>query len=136
MPWYGFLHPLMAIGTIAFGVVTAQTSLARINEWNFPLRKQRYRSVVLLMMVAVNFVVGFIVTAFIRGPGRELKLPGHRPLAVVAIVLAVLCALVTFTKGKRGELPSPMRLHPVMMMVLLVVMFTMGFITVLSVFGI
>jgi uncharacterized membrane protein YidH (DUF202 family) len=136
MPWYGFIHPLLAIGTIAYGVVTAQTSLARINEWNFPLRKQRYRSIIFLVMVVANFVVGFIVTAFIRGPGRELKLPGHRPLAIIAIILAIAAALVTFSKNQRGEVSSTMRLHPIIMIVTLVVVFTMGFITILSLFGI
>ncbi len=136
MPWYGFIHPILALATIAYGVVTGQTSLARINDWNFPQRKQRYRSVIFLMMVAANFVIGLAATALIRGTGRELKLPVHRPLAITAIFLAVIAALVTFSQGKRGEVSSLMRLHPVIMILVLVVLFTMGFITALSVFGI
>ncbi len=136
MPWYAFIHPVLALGTIAYGVVTGQTSLSRINDWNFPMRQQRYRSVIFLILVAANFVIGLLVTALVRGTGRALKLPAHRTLAIVAIILAVLAALVTFSRGQRGEVSSVMRLHPVIMILVLVVLFTMGFITALSVFGI
>ncbi|MEO0078879.1 MAG: hypothetical protein ABIK86_07785 [candidate division WOR-3 bacterium] len=136
MPWYAFIHPVLALGTIALGVVIGQTSLARINDWNFPLRQQRYRSVIFLIMVAVNFVIGLVATALIRGAGREFRLPAHRTLAIVALILAALAALVTFSRGPRGEVSSVMRLHPVIMILVLVVLFTMGFITALSVFGI
>jgi hypothetical protein len=136
MPWYGFVHPLLAIGTLAYGIVVGQTSLARINDWNFPLRRQRYRSVIFMMMVVANFVLGMVATALIRGTGRALKLPAHRPLAIVAVILAVLGAVVTFSQGRRGEVASLMRLHPVIMVLVLVVLLTMGFVTALSVFGI
>ena len=39
MPWYGFIHPLLAIGTLAVGLVTGQVSLTNINDWNFPMRR-------------------------------------------------------------------------------------------------
>ena len=53
MPWYGFIHPLLAIGAIALGLVTAQTSLSKVSDWDFPMRRQRSRSIYFLMLCIV-----------------------------------------------------------------------------------
>jgi len=136
MPWYGFIHPLLAIGTLAVGLVTGQVSLTNINDWNFPMRRQRYRSIVFFLMCVANFLIGLGAAALIRGHGGKVKLAGHMPLAVIAMIFSLAAALVTFTKSRPGDLSGLMRLHPVLIVVSLAVIFTMGFITVLAIFHI
>jgi hypothetical protein len=134
MPWYGFIHPALAVGTLAYGLVTGQTSLSRINDWNFPLRRQRYRSVVFFLMCVGNFIIGLLATALIRGRGGTVKLTAHTLLAAIVLAFALLAALVPFARSRPGEISGLMRLHPVLIIVCLAVIFTMGFIALLAVF--
>ena len=133
MPWYGFIHPLVAVGTLALGLVTGQTSLSKMTEWDFPLRKQRTRSIFFFLLTVLNFVLGMVVTTALRGGGFKVKLTGHMPLAIAIMVLAMLAALVTFTRGRAGEVSGAMRLHPLLVIAALALIFTNGFLTILAV---
>ena len=136
MPWYGFIHPILAIGTLVIGLQIGQVSLTKINDWDFPLRKQRSRSILLFVLCAANFLLGLLAAILIRGGGDKIKLAGHVPLAVVAMLFSMLAALATFTKSKPGDLSGMMRLHPVLILVTLTAIFTMGVISVLAIFNI
>ena len=135
MPWYGFIHPLLAIGTFAYGVALGQTSMSKLNDWNFPLRRQRYRSIVFFLLCAANFVVGLVASAMMRGTGHGVKITGHMPLAVVALIFSVIGTLVTFARAKPGELSGTMRLHPVIIIIALASILTMGFLSIMALFG-
>jgi hypothetical protein len=126
MPWYGYIHPLFALAALALGLVTGQTSLSKLTHWDFPLRTQRYRSVFFFLMTVVNFVLGLIVATELRGHGFRTRLTGHTPLAVVTMVLAMLAAIVTFTRGRSGEVSGMMRLHPLLVVAALALIFTSG----------
>ncbi len=126
MPWYGYIHPLLAIATLALGLVTAQTSLSRITQWDFPFTTQRHRSIVFLLLTVANFVIGLLVTADLRGRGFDTRLTGHLPLAIITMVLALAAALVTFTRSRSGEVSGAMRIHPLLMVAALTTIFTAG----------
>lgn len=137
MPWYGFLHPALAIYTMVYGIITAQTSVRRLTDWDFPLRRQRTRSTVFFLLCVANMVLGFIVRIILRAGFRDVKLTFHVPLAITTIALALLASLVTFGQPKKpGELPGLMRLHPWLIVVAVVIIMTMGFLGLLSAFGI
>lgn len=136
MPWYGFIHPVFAIVTLVYGLQTAQVSLTKLNDWDFPLRRQRSRSIIFFVLCVANFIVGLLAAILIRGGGGKIKLAGHVPLAVVAMVFSMFAALVTFTRSKPGDLSNLMRMHPVLVLVALACIFTMGFIAVLAIFNI
>jgi hypothetical protein len=126
MPWYGFIHPAVALGTLALGLVTGQVSLSRLTQWDFPLSTQRNRSVVFFLLTIVNFVLGLLVAADLRGHGFKASLTGHMPLAIITMVLALIAAIVTFTRGQRGEASGAMRLHPILILAALACIFTNG----------
>ena len=63
MPWYGFIHPVVAIATLVFGIMIAQTSMSRTEYWDFPLRRQRTRSTVYFLLCVANLIMGFLFAA-------------------------------------------------------------------------
>lgn len=137
MPWYGFIHPVLAVGTMVYGIATAQTSIKRLGDWDFPLRRQRTRSTVFFLLCVANMVLGFVVRIILRAQASDVALTFHAPLAIITVVLALGASLVTFSQGKRpGELPNLMRLHPWLVVVAVVIIMTMGFIGLLKLFGI
>jgi hypothetical protein len=79
MPWYGFIHPLLAVATVWLGLVTAQTSLSKISDWDFPLRRQRGRTIVFFMLCIANFAVGLFVNVALRDIHKGVKITGHVP---------------------------------------------------------
>ena len=136
MPWYGFIHPILAIVTLIIGMLIGQVSLTKINDWDFPLRRQRSRSILFFVLCAANFLIGLLAAILIRGGGGKVKLAGHIPLAVAAMLFSMLAALVTFTKSKPGDLSGSMRMHPLLILAALACVFTMGLIAVLAIFKI
>lgn len=137
MPWYGFIHPIVAIATLVFGIMTAQTSMSRTEYWDFPVRKQRMRSVVYFLLCIANLVMGFLFAAALRGRGVDVKLSLHIPLAIGASAMALLSAAVTFTRSRRsGELAPLMRYHGWFVAISLAMVLTMAFTGVLALFGV
>ncbi|UCG44221.1 MAG: hypothetical protein JSU73_06345 [candidate division WOR-3 bacterium] len=137
MPWYGFIHPLLAIATLVFGIMIAQTSMSRTEYWDFPLRRQRTRSIVYFLLCVANLVMGFLFATALRGRGVDVKLSLHVPLAIAATATALLAAAITFTRSRRpGELPGVMRYHGWFVAVSLAIVLTMAFTGVLAVFGV
>jgi len=135
MPWYGFIHPILALATFGYGIRTAQVSSSKLREWNFPLRKQRTRSTVFFLLCVGNMVLGFVATLLMRGQGIDYTISAHVPLAIAATVVALGASLVTFGQPKQpGELPPIMRLHPGLLLVACVLMLTMGMLWVLKLF--
>ncbi len=137
MPWYGFIHPLAALATFAYGMTTAQISVSKLREWNFPLRRQRMRSTVFFLLCVGNLVLGFLATLLMRGRGLDIRLPAHLPLAIATTVLALLASVVTFGRPKRpGELSPVMRLHPALLVIAGVLMLTTAMLWLLKAFGV
>ena len=137
MPWYGLIHPLLAVGTLVLGIVTAQTSISRTEDWDFPLRRQRLRSVVFFLLCVANLILGLLVAAALRGRGVGVQLALHVPLAVGVVVFSLVAVVATFVPPRRpGELPSIMHFHAWFLVLPLVMMLTMGFIALLAAFGI
>jgi len=132
MPWYGFIHPLLSIVTLGLGLVTAQTSLSKISDWDFPLRRQRGRTIVFFMLCVANFAIGLFVNVALRDIHKGVKITGHLPLSIVVLVAAFLATLVTFARGRPGETPPIMRWHAVLSIAALAVILTMGFLGGLS----
>ncbi len=135
MPWYGFIHPLLAIPTIWLGLVTAQTSLTKISDWDFPLRRQRYRSIIFVLLCVGNFAIGLFVNVALRGLHRGVKITGHLPLSIFVLAAALLAALITFARGRPGETPPIMRWHAVLSIATVAVILTMGFLGALNLFS-
>jgi cytochrome bd-type quinol oxidase subunit 2 len=137
MPWFGYIHPLLAIGTMVYGVRIAQVSVSRLLEWDFPLRQQRNRTVIFFLLVIANLVLGFLVNAALRGQGRGVSLTFHLPLAIIICVLALLATLVTFTRARKpGEVSGLMKFHPWLVVLPVVGIMTAGLIGLLKAFGI
>ena len=134
MPWYGFIHPLLAIVALGLGLVTAQTSLSKISDWDFPLRRQRGRTVVFFLLCVANFAIGMFVDVALRDIHKGVKITGHLPLSIFVLVTAFLAVLVTFARGRPGELSPLMRWHSMLSIAALAVILTMGFLGGLSLF--
>jgi len=135
MPWYGFIHPLLAIGTLALGLVTAQTSLSKVSDWDFPLRRQRNRSIIFVLLCVANFALGLFVNTALRGIHKGVSISGHMTLSIIVLVAAFLAALVTFTRSKPGETPPLMRWHAMLSIVAIAVILTMAFLGGLKLIG-
>ena len=135
MPWYGFIHPLLAIGTFALGLVTAQTSLSKVSDWDFPLRRQRNRSIIFVLLCVANFGMGLFVNTALHGIHKGVKLSGHLTLSIIVLVAAFLAALVTFARSKPGETPPLMRWHAVLSIAAVALILTMAFLTGLKLIG-
>ena len=135
MPWYGFIHPLLAIVALWLGLVTAQTSLSKISDWDFPLRRQRGRSITFFLLCVANFAVGLFVNVALRDIHKGVKITGHLPLSIFVLVAAFLAVLVTFARSRPGELSPLMRWHSMLSIAALAVILTMGFLGGLGLFS-
>jgi hypothetical protein len=135
MPWYGFIHPIMAIGSIALGLVTAQTSLSGVSDWNFPMRRQRSRSITFLMLCIANFVIGLLVNMGLRNTHKGVVLSGHMTLSIIVLIAAFMAALVTFARSEPGKTPPHMRWHAILMIAAVALMLTMTFLVGLKLIG-
>ena len=135
MPWYGFIHPLLAIVTLGLGLVMAQTSLSRVSDWDFPLRRQRSRSITFVLLCVANFATGLFVNVAMREIHKEVKITGHLPLSIFVLVAALSAALITFTRSKPGETPPLMRWHAVLSIAAIAVILTMAFLGGLKLIG-
>lgn len=135
MPWYGFIHPAIAIGTIALGLVTAQTSLSKVSDWDFPMRRQRSRSISFLMLCIANFVMGLLVNLGLRNTHKGVVLSGHMTLSIIVLVAAFGAALITFTRSEPGQTPPHMRWHATLMTAAVALMLTMTFLVGLKLIG-
>lgn len=135
MPWYGFIHPAAAIGTIALGLMTAQTSLSRVSDWDFPMRRQRSRTIAFLMLSIANFVMGLVVNLALRNIHKGVALSGHLTLSIIVTVLAFGATLLTFTRSEPGKTPPQMRWHAMFMVTAVALILTMGFLTGLKLIG-
>jgi hypothetical protein len=134
MTWYAFIHPLLAVGTTVLGLITAQTSLSKMNDWDFPLRKQRSRTVIFFLLCVANFGIGLFVNIALAGLHKGIKLTAHLPLSIVVLTITFLAALVTFTRGKPGEVSPLMRYHSVLTTLALALVLTMGFLGLIQLF--
>lgn len=134
MAWYAFIHPVLAVAALGVGLVTAQTSLSRINDWDFPLRKQRSRTITFFLLCVANFGTGLFVNTALRDAGRGIKLTAHLPLSIAVLVITFVAALVTFLRSKLGEVSPLMRYHSVLTTVALALILTMGFLGLITLF--
>ena len=135
MPWYGLIHPALAIGTFALGLVTAQTSLSKVSDWDFPMRRQRSRSIAYLMLCIANFVMGLLVNMGLRSIHKGVVLSGHITLSIIVMVAAFGAALITFTRSQPGQTPPHMRWHATLTIAAIALILTMAFLTGLKLIG-
>jgi hypothetical protein len=135
MPWYGFIHPIIAIGSIALGLVTAQTSLSKVSDWDFPMRRQRSRSIWFLMLSIANFIMGLFVNMGLRNIHKGVALPGHMTVSIIVLLAAFGAALITFTRSEPGKTPPQMRWHAILMVAAVALMLTMTFLVGLKLIG-
>jgi heme A synthase len=135
MPWYGFIHPVIAIGTIALGLVTAQTSLSKVSDWDFPMRRQRSRSIAFLMLCIAGFIIGLLVNMGLRNIHKGVVLSGHMTLSLIVLIAAFGAALLTFTGSEPGKTPPHMRWHATLVVAAVALMLTMTFLVGLKLIG-
>ena len=135
MPWYGFIHPALAIGTLALGLVTAQTSLSKVSDWDFPMRRQRSRSIAFLLLCLANFVMGLFVNMGLRSIHKGVVISGHMTLSIIVLVAAFGAALITFTRSEPGKTPPHMRWHATLMIAAVALMLTTTFLVGLKLIG-
>ena len=135
MPWYGFIHPVLAIATLGLGLVTAQTSLSKVSDWDFPMRRQRTRSIAFLLLCIANLVIGLFVNMGLRGIHKEVRISGHVTLSIVVLVASFGAALLTFTHSQPGETPPLMRWHAILTITAVALILTMTFLTGLKLIG-
>jgi len=135
MPWYAFIHPLLAIGTLVLGLVTAQTSLSKVSEWDFPMRRQRSRSIAFLLLCIANFIIGLFVNLGLRGIHKGVELSGHMTLSIIILVAALGGALITFSRSEPGQTPPQMRWHAILTIAAVALMMTLAFLTGLKLIG-
>ena len=136
MPWFGYLHPAVSLLTFVYGLRIAQVSLTRINDWDYPLRQQRNRTIAYFLLCVADFLLGLMFAVLIRGRGTELKLPGHMVLSMIVLVVTAVATIVTFGKTRLGEVAPVTRTHPILMVTSLAGVLTLGFLAALRVFGI
>ena len=135
MPWYSFIHPIIAIGTLALGLVTGQTSLSKVSDWDFPMRRQRSRSIAFLLLCIANFILGLFVNMTLRNIHKGIVLSGHMTLSIIVLVAAFVAALLTFTRSEPGQTPPHMRWHATLIIAAVALMLTMTFLTGLKLIG-
>jgi hypothetical protein len=134
MPWFAYIHPLLAIFTLGFGLSIGQLSLSRLGDWDFPLRHLRFRTLLYFILTVVNLGIGLFVDTLLGVHGRAVKLLAHLPLAIAVAVLALLALLVTYGKSRKpGELAPALRLYPMLIIASLALIMTMGFTALLKV---
>ena len=136
MPWYGFIHPLLAVAALVYGIRTAQAGMNKVLDWNFPLRRQRKNSIIFFLLCLANFGLGFAVNSVLRGREQQVELSLHWPLAIAVTGLALLAALIPFIRSRRpGEISEAMKIHHWLVIIASVLILTMGFIGLLKAFG-
>ncbi len=134
MPWYGFIHPVLAIGTMIYGLTIGRVSLSRLGEWDFPLNRIRKRTFIFAILTILNLGLGLLINTILAGRGQRVALVGHLPLAILVSAFGLLATLVTFSKSLPGEVSPRMRWHPILIVASLALIMTMGFIAILKVF--
>lgn len=132
MPWFGFIHPVLAVFTLIYGILLGQVSLSRLGDWDFPLRRVRARTIIYFSLVVANLFLGLWISTILSGRGEEVKIFGHLPLAIIATAIIFLAALVTFGRALPGKLTPVMRWHPIMIVISLALIMTMGFTAILK----
>ena len=136
MPWYGFIHPILALGTMVYGVRVAQVSMSRVLDWDFPLRRQRAHSIVFFLLCVANLVIGYLANAGM-GEGQQVKLTFHVPLAFIVVIMSVFAGLVTFTRSRKpGEVSGLMKFHHWLIFIPAVIILAMAMTGLLALFGI
>ncbi len=133
MPWFGFIHPIMALGTFVYGLFIGQVSMTKLDDWDFPLRRVKKRTLIYFVFTAISGIFGLVVNAILRSQGRGVVIFAHMPLGVATVVAALLALVVTTGKRKPGELPQSMRWHPVLVVISLALIMTMAFTALLKV---
>ncbi len=133
MPWFGFIHPLLAIFTFIYGLTIGQVSLSRLDDWDFPLRRVRKRTLIFFLLVVANFLLGLVVNIILGARGERVVLFAHLPIAIAITVFTLLATLITFSKGRLGELPEKMRWHPILVVISLALIMTIAFTALLKV---
>lgn len=132
MPWYGFIHPVLALLSLVYGLGVGQVSLSKLGDWDFPLRTLRRRSFFFFLLCVGNLLLGLFVNLQLRSQGRGVVLTAHLPLAIGACITAGLAVLATFSPGKPGETPPLLRWHPILSVVSLGLILTNGFVVLLK----
>ncbi len=115
--------------------MTAQVSLSKVSDWDFPMRRQRSRSIAFLLLCIANFVIGLFVNMGLRVIHKEVALSGHLTLSIVVLVAAFVAALITFTRSQPGQTPPQMRWHAVLTVLATALILTMAFLTGLKLTG-
>ncbi|GEM_PF-614035 len=134
MPWYGFLHPIFAIITFVYGATIAQLTLSKLEEWDFPLRRLRQRTLIYFLLTLGNLVLGILFNTILASQGHQVKLLAHIPMAIAVCILALLATFVTHIRTQRpGELPHSIRWHPLFTVASLAIIMTMGLLALLKV---
>ncbi|NPV14368.1 hypothetical protein HPY86_05500 [candidate division WOR-3 bacterium] len=133
MPWFGFIHPIMALGTFVYGLFIGQVSMTKLDDWDFPLRRVKKRTLIYFIFTLISGVFGLVVNAILRSQGRGVVIFAHMPLGIATVVAALLAFVVTMGKRKPGELPQSMRWHPVLVVISLALIMTMAFTALLKV---
>lgn len=133
MPWFGFIHPIMALGTFVYGLFIGQVSMTKLDDWDFPLRRVKKRTLIYFVFTAISGVFGLIVNTILRSQGRGVVIFAHMPLGIATVVAALLAFVVTMGKRKPGELPQSMRWHPVLVVISLALIMTMALTALLKV---
>ncbi|MEO0073688.1 MAG: hypothetical protein ABIK43_03370 [candidate division WOR-3 bacterium] len=132
MPWFAFIHPILAVATLLYGLGVGQVSLSKLGDWDFPLRRLRRRSFFFFVFCVGNLLLGLFVNLQLRSQGRGVALTAHLPIAIGACVASGLAVLATFSPGKPGEIPPLLRWHPILLVVTLGLMLTNGFLVILK----
>ncbi len=133
MPWYGFIHPLMALGTFVYGLFIGQVSMTKLDDWDFPLRRVKKRTLIYFVFTAITGIFGLMVNTIFRSQGRGVVIFAHMPLGIANVLAAFFALIVTMGKRKPGELPPSMRWHPILVVISLALVLTMGFTALLKV---
>lgn len=137
MPWYGYIHPLLALVALFHGVRTARVGMNKVLDWDYPLRRQRRWSLVFLALCAANLALGFAANALLARQDSAVKLTMHLPLAVAVTILALVAVIFTYIRPRRpGELSGPMRIQHWLLIVASVMIMTMVLTGLLRVLGI
>ncbi|MBM3314843.1 hypothetical protein FJY71_03245 [candidate division WOR-3 bacterium] len=118
---------------MGYGLTVGQTSLSRLGEWDFPLRRLRWRTFFFFLLCIVNLLIGLFVNAQLRAQGRGIELTAHLLISIATCVLALLAALVTFSPGRPGEIPPLLRWHPVLSVASLGLILTNGLLALLKI---
>ncbi|MEO0079411.1 MAG: hypothetical protein ABIK44_01880 [candidate division WOR-3 bacterium] len=134
MPWFGFIHPALALFTLFYGLRIGQTSLTKLADWDFPLRVMRARTLRYFLLTVANLILGFVFQIVLAAQGRPVRLLGHLPLAIAVVLLTLFADLATFGRQKPGELPRMIRWHPILVIASLALILTMGFTGLLKLF--